>query len=104
MSDIELVVKIPDVIYEGVKMDRVLDTSIEIVLDAIKNGTPLPKGHGKLVDVNEVEEYLNDIQLELDGWGETDSAIEIAKAKLGLDYSIDPIIEAETEVEDGNDD
>ena len=24
------------------------------VLDAIKNGTPLPKGHGKIIDVNDL--------------------------------------------------
>lgn len=58
MSDIELVVKIPDVIYEGVKMDRVLDTSIVFVLDAIKNGTPLPKGHGRLGDLDEIKKEM----------------------------------------------
>ena len=57
MADIELVIKIPDVIYEGVKMDRVLDTSIMIVLDTVKNGTPLPKGHGRLTDLDKIIDF-----------------------------------------------
>ncbi len=99
MSDIELVIKIPKEDYEGIRhltneQLRMLPIEVAETLMRIANGTPVPKGHGKLVDVKEVEEYLNNIQLELDGWGDTDSAIEIAKARMGLD-SITPILEAD---------
>lgn len=93
MSNIELVIKIDEDIYKArqrlvANQKRMVD-KVDI---AIANGTPLPKGHGSLVDVKEVEEYLNDIQLELDGWGDTVTGVEIAKARIGLD-SIPTIIE-----------
>lgn len=28
------------------------------VLDALKNGTPLPKGHGRLIDADELEKRM----------------------------------------------
>ena len=95
MAEIELVVKIPEEYYENLlKNCRFSSEEIPIVSLAIATGTPLPKKHGDLVDVEEVKEYLDNIQQELDGWGETDSAIEIAKARMGLD-SVLTIIEAD---------
>ena len=62
MTDIELVIKIPKAYYEMV-LERCKDP---VLLNAFKNGTPLPKGHGRLIDaskLNDVEIYdrLNDI-------------------------------------------
>ena len=95
MADIELVIKIPEEYHVNLKKNcRFSSEEIPIVSLAIATGIQLPKGHGRLIDVNEVEEYLSDIQLELDGWGETDSAVEIAKARKGLD-SVSTIIEAD---------
>lgn len=58
MANIELVIKIPEEEYRWIKQS---DSSIfadvaekECMLHAIKNGTPLPKGHGKLIDVNDL--------------------------------------------------
>lgn len=88
----QVVVEINDNLYT-----RLFDNGVDNYDDAvdmakaIRKGTPLPKGYGKLVAIKEVEEYLNDIELKLDKWGETYSAIEISKAKLGLDF-ISPII------------
>lgn len=46
MSDIELVIKIPEETYEYWKEHK-----YEYVLsEAIANGAPLPKGHGRLID------------------------------------------------------
>jgi len=92
MENVELVVKIPKEEYDLIVNDEAC--GLNVLTRAIANGKTLSKGHGDLVDVKEVEEYLNNIQLELDGWGDTDSAVEIAKAKLGLD-TITPIIEAD---------
>ena len=48
MADIELVIKIPEETYEYWK-----NHSHEYVLaEAIKNGTPIPKGHGRLIDAD----------------------------------------------------
>lgn len=48
MADIELVVKIPQCYYEYCKS---LTDAIEIQL-AVANGTPLPKGHGRIGDLD----------------------------------------------------
>ena len=93
----QLVIELSDETY-----DKVINphnwydpnNAITDIAKAIEYGTPLPKGHGRLIDVNEVEEYLENIQQELDGWGDTDSAIEIAKARMGLD-TVSTIIEAD---------
>ena len=49
MTDIELVIKIPKETYEAVCNENMLPYNI---VNAIKNSTPLPKGHGKLKDVD----------------------------------------------------
>lgn len=63
MADIELVIKINEDIAKSI-IDGENDTPRHIVrlfqatiADAIKNGTPLPKGHGKLKDVDKIEWY-----------------------------------------------
>jgi hypothetical protein len=35
------------------------------VMDAIKEGTPLPKGHGRLGDLDALEEYFRNVRKEL---------------------------------------
>lgn len=50
----QIVIDIPESIYKGVKLHRVLEESIDIILYAIEDGTPLPKGHGRLIDEREV--------------------------------------------------
>ena len=49
MADIELVIKIPDKYMKG---RRVENGSLvcEHILEAVYDGTPLPKGHGRLID------------------------------------------------------
>ena len=53
MADIELVIKIPEDIYKDiVENGFIYDEDNEIVTDVIKNGIPLPKGHGRLIDAD----------------------------------------------------
>ena len=54
MSDIELVIKIPKAYYELV-IEKCKDP---ILLNAFKNGTPLPKGHGRIADIDKVLEEM----------------------------------------------
>jgi len=51
MADIELVVKIPEEMWERIK-DGYVPLGISKYL---QNGTPLPKGHGSLVDVDNIQ-------------------------------------------------
>ena len=46
MADVEVVIKIPEVLYWAIKQN----VSTDSVYDAVKNGTLLPKGHGRLID------------------------------------------------------
>lgn len=57
------------------------------VVNAIKNGTPLPKGHGRLKDIDRVERLL-----DLD---KPDNAI--AQVLKNLIESVPTIVEAESE-------
>lgn len=53
MADIELVVKIEEERYNQIKRcaDNYLVSRLEL---AVKNGIPLPKGHGDLIDRSEI--------------------------------------------------
>ena len=63
METVEVVIKIPKVIYDDLSNKEMLDEFIKSEVHfydfeigkAIQNGTELPKGHGKLKDVNEIE-------------------------------------------------
>jgi len=51
MADIELVIKIPEEMYEASQIiDVKYEDTVQIPLEVITNGTPLPKGHGTLID------------------------------------------------------
>lgn len=57
MSDIELVIKIPEEKYNYIKKQVAegIDNPLKVY---IANGTPLPKEHGRLIDVDEIEHYV----------------------------------------------
>ena len=70
MADIELLIKIDEEEYEFIKES--ITTYYDVkdyhalmydICERIKNGTPLPKGHGELKDVNELKKIIkeNDI-------------------------------------------
>lgn len=59
----EIVIKIPDHTYKAIKDDIYCGILDVIVYDAIKNGTELPKGHGRIVDMNETIDVL------IEEWG-----------------------------------
>ena len=59
MADIEVVIKIPEEIYERFGYEYREECAIskyatDIILDAFCNNTPLPKGHGRLIDADEI--------------------------------------------------
>ena len=53
MADIELVVKIPEEDWEFIKEADGCRWS-RAILDGVINGTPLPKGHGRLIDADDI--------------------------------------------------
>lgn len=56
MADIELVIKTPESIIEHLK-DGSFGARKEdraTLVDAVMNGTPLPKGHGRIIDESKI--------------------------------------------------
>lgn len=66
MSDIELVIKIPEQIYVAIRKTDVIISDqrsgkslmgkalMSILLNAVAKGLPLPKGHGRLIDAERI--------------------------------------------------
>ena len=83
MADIELVIKIPERDYD--LACKYPDALIATYAHCIKNGTPLPKGHGRIGDLDALRE-------EVSSWGMNDyepsdftDAIDQADTILGAD-------------------
>lgn len=60
--NMQIVIDIPDEMYQGIKETfKVISGSRRserfdyILFNAVNTGTPLPKGHGRLIDVDELE-------------------------------------------------
>lgn len=66
MADIELVIKIPEVakqIFDCAKISQLKDSYYDytgVIGNAIKNGIPLPKGHGRIIDYGYVVDAIDD--------------------------------------------
>lgn len=95
MANIELVIKIPEEVYEeykGKTLDRWNHSQLAIY---IANGTPIPKGHD-IIDGTELNKYLDDLiyaeqKIRLDGYETRTDIIE--RIKIKADYLT--IIEAD---------
>lgn len=105
MADVEIIIKIPEEAKRAFDCAESNDLKgcyydySGAVGEAIKNGTPLPKGHGKIGDLdavmNDICASINEmtsVGIMVDGeylWGKLNDAINNAQ----------PIIEAENENE-----
>lgn len=91
MADIELVIKIPEIQKKMVDAIMELPEQIENdLISAIRHGIPLPKGHGRLIDANEL---LDRIGLEDNDSNREDNVGEIITLE-DFDF-ISTIIEAD---------
>ena len=96
----EIVIKIPDRIAYGVQNGITKNGSIasKIVLEAVKNGTPLPKGHGRLIDADAIESLLRNKGFDK---ARSPKFYEIVWAQKQV-HNAQTIIEADKEVDDGD--
>jgi len=87
----QIVIDISEEMYEDLKYLNVhgFTTAVE---EAVANGTPLPKGHGRLIDVNDI---LDRIGLEDNDANREENVGEIITLE-DFDY-IPTIIPADTE-------
>ena len=98
MTYVELVIRIPEDLYKAYKGRPPMlgDAGMDMIAQAISNGTPLPKGYGNLIDTKEFIESVNDWVDEVDNYGAYEE-LEIAKALL--QNHAHTIIEADKESE-----
>ena len=87
---VEIIVKLPDEIYEDIKATYNGD---DVLYCAVKYGIPLPKGHGRLIDEDKIK------------WDEI--WIEDGNSRCCVGYAADlehipTIIEADKEVENAD--
>jgi len=61
----KIVIDIPEEMYINAKKDTLCGT--DILVSAIKNGTPLPKGHGRLIDADELGDICDWYHTDDDG-------------------------------------
>ena len=50
----QIVIDIPEEVYKSIQDNDYCGISNADMYNAVKNGTPLPKGHGKLVDLDQM--------------------------------------------------
>lgn len=99
MAEIELVIRIDEEDFDKMKHNVAIgkplcSLSEPEMVSKVANGTPLPKGHGKLFDVNDI---LDRIGLEDNDSNREDNVGEIITLE-DFDY-IPTIIPADTESE-----
>ena len=56
----QIVIEIPEEAYKLLKNEGVDWLGAEHILNAVAKGTPLPKGHGRLIDANTVDKSVKD--------------------------------------------
>lgn len=95
MTDIKLVIKIPERIHYGIEKGITVNGSkaSQILIDAVKNGTPLPKEHGRLLIISENTVKENMIGL--------DAFQQKFIGEVDLSNAIVGVIEADEENKDG---
>ena len=96
MSDIELVIKIPERIHYGIEKGITVNGSkaSQILIDAVKNGIELPKGHGRLGDLDALRD-------EVSSWGMNDYEPSDFTDEIDRTDTIIPADKAESE-DNGN--
>lgn len=88
MEMVELLVRIPEEYYKAIMKIPVNQSTADMLI--IKNGTVLPKGHGRLVDADAFERRCM-----------FDSNIEDMQDVIYVLRDYKPIIEADKDGEDG---
>lgn len=95
MADVELVIKIPDEVYEHAKEQSEDSYDEWDAMRAIANGIPLPKGHGRLIDADKlVPDCQEDFVCYDDDEHNEFTAVGIAQIECA-----DTIIEADADKE-----
>ena len=81
----KIVININEEIYNGIKHGMRNRDDVENIMEQIENGTPLPKWHGRLIDVDALYDSTKLCHTEEDGtacveWREINDAPTIIEA------------------------
>ena len=98
MANIELVIEIPEEDYDNIKLTGENTIGLGVLLNlrqAVKYGTPLPKGHGRLGDLDKVADNL---KASRDGYDYYEDEHERGMYD-GYDYSLNEVMNALTIIE-----
>lgn len=60
----QIVINIPEELYNHLKKRPLFSSDVSAIVYGIKNGTPLPKGHGELTDKKEVEKMIEEAKVD----------------------------------------
>lgn len=95
----KIVIDIPDSIYNEIKdsEDLFRREPKNIILCAILDGTPLPKGHGRLIDADALNTRMNQ---RMEKIGDDESIWETSNVATALELFAPTIIEADKETDD----
>ena len=103
----KIVIDIPESIYDAIMDDEMISREQLAVLEKhIYHGTPLPKGHGNLIQREEAEAIFRNAKMALYKQSHTEQIKDFQTRELMLlnaeqfVHLIKPIIEADTESED----
>ena len=98
MSDVELVIRIPEEKLSIIKNKMYCGIYDPDLYKAIANGTPLPKGHGRIIDIGKIDEDKIDKDNPIIGLTINGEYIEA----VSLDYlnNLSTIIESDTKSEE----
>lgn len=61
----QIVIDFPERLYQRLLQEQLLPNQLDIEYFII-HGTPLPKGHGRLIDADAVEKEMNKAEVEAD--------------------------------------
>ena len=93
MADVKLVIKIPEEVYKASQIiDVKYEDVIQIPLEVIANGTPLPEHHGRIMDVDKIIKKMEEREEQLK---DDRSMYETACVETALDMFGGTIIEAD---------
>ena len=93
----QIVIDIPKSLYANLQKIQNGSIAAKRILECVRNGIPLPKGHGRLIDADAVEKEMNKSEVEADRNADYYTADKI-------DCAMEYIINAETIIEaDGGD-
>ena len=92
----QIVIDIPEEYYEAIMKIPIYQSTADMLI--IKNGTPLPKGHGDLIDRRSFRENIDMCHPFTKYWQDHNPVLNMAKSELLLCLESEPtIIEADKE-------